>query len=51
MKEVKKRHKMIRKEVRHEKEKRHEITANDLEKDVVEGKRVRKKKKFKEFVM
>jgi len=42
---------MIQKEVKHEREKRHEITADDLEKDVVEGKRVRKKKMFKEFVM
>jgi len=51
LKEVKKRYKMIQKEVKHEREKRHEITADDLEKDVVEGKRVRKKKMFKEFVM
>jgi len=51
LKEVKKRHKMIQKEMRHEREKRYEITADDLERDVVEGKRVRKKKMFKEFVM
>ena len=50
LKEVKKRHKMIQKEQRHEREKRHEITSADLEKNVVEGKRKRKLTEFKDFV-
>jgi len=49
LKEVKKRHKMIQKEQRHEREKRNEITSADLE-NVVEGKRKRKLTKFKDFV-
>ena len=42
---------MIQKEVRQKREEKREITAADLEKDVVEGKRKRKPKKFEGFVM
>jgi len=49
--ELKRKHKQIQKEQRHEKEKKKEITFEDLEKNVVEGKRSRKKKEFKDFVL
>jgi len=49
--ELKKKHQAIQKEERMKRESKKEVTAKDLEKNVIEGKRQRKKKEFKDFVM
>jgi len=49
--ELKKKHQAIQKEERMKRESKKEVTAKDFEKNVIEGKRQRKKKEFKDFVM